>query len=337
MTRKTKTRWLLAILAALLLTAARCSAGTTAEPVDSQPESNAAELSPVALKAGEKLKVVATTSIIADIVRNVGGDAIDLTLLLPVGTDPHTFDPAPRDLATVADADVIFANGLGLEAFLDEMLGNSGGQAILIPVTEGIELRQFTDRLEKGDDQHDDEHNEAGSIDPHAWTNPINALIFVDNIQRALSTLDPANTDTYRANAAAYKTQLVELDAWAAGQIESIPPQNRELVTDHTAFGYYADRYGLKQIGAVIPSFSTAAEPSAKDLADLEAAISHFEVKAIFVGVSVNPALSQQVAQDTGVNLLKLYTGSLGPAGSGVETYLDYIRYNTNAIVEGLK
>lgn len=333
MTHKTKIYWLLAILTALLLTAAQCNAKTETEPGKSPPT----ELSPVALKAGQKLKVVATTSIIADIVKNVGGDAISLNLLLPVGTDPHTFDPAPRDLATVADADVIFANGLGLEAFLDELLSNAGGQAILIPVTEGIKARQFTDHLEKEDDQGADGHNEAGSIDPHAWTSPSNALVFVDNIQRTLSALDPANAESYRANAAAYKTQLQELDAWAAKQIESIPPQNRELVTDHTAFGYYADRYGLKQIGAVIPSFSTAAEPSAKDLADLEAAISKFKVKAIFVGASVNPALSRQVAQDTGVKLLKLYTGSLGPAGSGVETYLDYIRYNTNTIVEGLK
>ncbi len=337
MTRQTKIYRLLAIVAALLLTAAQCGGGTNTEPGNLQTTNNLADLSPIALKAGKKLKVVATTSIIANIVKNVGGDAIDLTLLLPVGTDPHTFDPAPKDLATVANADVIFANGLGLEAFLDEMLSNSGGRAMLIPVTEGIKLRQFTDRLEKEGNRHNDEHNEADSVDPHVWTSPVNVLIFVDNIQRTLSALDPANANTYRANAAAYKTQLQELDAWVTEQIESIPPQNRKLVTDHTAFGYYADRYGLQQIGAVIPSFSTAAEPSAKDLAELEAAISNFKVKAIFVGVSVNPALSQQVAQDTGVNLLKLYTGSLGPAGSGVETYLDYIRYNTNTIVEGLK
>jgi len=336
MSEKLKYLWIFSVLTALALVAAQCGSQVETGPIASQTEDKTTELSLIPLNEGEKLKAVATTSIVADMVKIVGGEAIDLMLLLPVGTDPHAFDPAPSDLAAVADAHMVFANGLGLEEFLHEMLENTGGEAVLIVVSDGIEPRQFVDRL-KNDGDHDGDHNEHGDSDPHAWTSPANALIFVDNIERALSALDPANAETYRANAEAYKSELKSLDAWVAEQIESIPSENRELVTDHTAFGYYADRYGLTQVGAVIPSFSSAAEPSAKDLAALEKAIEEYDVKAIFVGVSVNPALAEQVASDTGVELVKLYTGSLGPQGSGVESYLDYIRYNTSAIVDALQ
>jgi ABC-type Zn uptake system ZnuABC Zn-binding protein ZnuA len=313
------------------------------------------------LAEGEKLQVIATTSIVADIVRQVGGELIDLNLLLPIGTDPHTFQPTPRDLAGVADADVIFANGMGLEEFLAEMIANAGGEAATVHVSHGIAARQFEagdahahegeepeheaeehhqhegEEHEHEAEDHEGEHHHHEGADPHTWTTPANAIVFVLNIEQALSALDPANAPSYAANAEAYAAELAELDGWVKTQIETIPAENRGLVTDHTAFGYYADRYGLEQVGAVIPSFSTAAEPSAKELAELEDAIRAYGVKAIFVGSTVNPALSERVAQDTGVRLLTLYTGSLGPAGSGVESYIDYIKYNTNTIVEGLQ
>ena len=158
----------------------------------------------------------------------------------------------------------------------------------------------------------------------------------VHNIEGVLAALDPAQAELYVANAEAYEAQLEELDGWVQSQIETIPAENRELVTDHTVFNYYADRYGLTQVGAVIPSFSTSAEPSAQELAELQDAVIAYDVPAIFVGTTVNPSLSEQVAQDTGKQLVTIYTGSLGPAGSGAETFIDYIRYNTNAFVEGL-
>jgi len=333
-------------------------------------EHEADELAPVGLAEAEKLQVIATTSIVADIVQQVGGDLIDLTLLLPVGTDPHTFEPTPRDLANVADAHLLLANGMGLEEFLTEMIENAGGEAAVVHVSQGITARQFEagDAHEHEGEEHEhegeeaepegeehehegeeaehegeeaehegEEHHHHEGADPHTWTTPANAAVFVHNIEQALGALDPANAASYAANAEAYAAELAELDAWVKAQIETIPAENRELVTDHTAFGYYADRYGLEQIGAVIPSFSTAAEPSAKELAELEDAISAYGVKAIFVGSTVNPALSERVAQDSGVRLLTLYTGSLGPAGSGVESYVDYIKTNTNTIVAGLK
>lgn len=360
-----KTVLLFTVIAALFMIAAQCGASPTpiqknstpAEKRTAFPEEepeqdleSAPELAAVPLNAGEKLKVVATTSIVADIVSKVGGDMIELSLLLPIGADPHTFDPTPRDLATVADAHVIFANGFGLEAFLDEMIKNAGSEAVVVHVSHGIEARQLgkggEHEHERNTEMEEQEH-EAGQaaghshhlegVDPHTWTSPANAMVFVYNIEQALSTLDPANAETYEAKAEAYEAELEELDAWVKAQIESIPAENRKLVTDHTTFGYYADRYGLEQVGAVIPAFSTAAEPSAQALAELEDTISKYQVKAIFVGNTVNPSLVERVAADTGTQLVTLYTGSLGTAGSGVEHYLDYIRYNTKAIVEALK
>ena len=331
------TNWLRfsSIVIVLALLVAACGSNQHQASTGQFPaELKLADMKPVSLRNGEKLRVVATTSIVGDIVHQVGGDKIDLTVLLPIGADPHTFEPTPGDLARVADAHVIFANGLGLEQFLDEMLANAGGHAVLVPVSAGIEPRKFEATAAP---EGENTAAPAGAVDPHTWTSPANAIVFVHNIEQTLSALDPANAATYQARAAAYQTKLEELDQWVKAQIDSIPPENRVLVTDHTVFGYFADRYGLKQIGAVIPSFSTAAEPSAKELANLEQVIKQYRVKAIFVGNSVNPALSERVAQDTGVKLLTIYTGSLGPPGSNADNYIDYIKYDTSTIVNGLK
>jgi ABC-type Zn uptake system ZnuABC Zn-binding protein ZnuA len=295
----------------------------------------------VAPAAGQKLKVVATTSLVADTVTQVGGEFIDMTVLLPVGSDPHSFEPTPRDLTRVADADIIFANGVGLEAFLKNMLTNAGGQADLVEISDGIELRQMTGSEahadEHGDEHGDEEHHEENGADPHVWTSPVNVIVWTQNIEQALSRRDPAHAAQYQANAQAYRATLQELDAWVKAQVVTIPPENRELVTDHAIFGYFADRYGFTQVGAVIPAFSATAEPSANTLAQLTDAIKTYEVKAIFVGNTVSATLSKQMAADTGVTLAQLYTDSLGPAGSGVETYVDYIRANTTTIVEALR
>jgi ABC-type Zn uptake system ZnuABC Zn-binding protein ZnuA len=313
------------------------------------------ELSPVSLGAGKKLNVMATNSIVADLVKNVGGDLINLTYMLPIGADAHTYQLTPTDVANVTEAHVFFANGLGLEEYLSELIQNAGGEVAVVSLSTGVEVREMS--TEEAHEEHEEqsaeaipeehgaegehtehgaEHNHAG-VDPHTWTTPANAIIFVHNIEQALSALDPANAETYQANAEAYEAKLTELDAWVKSQIETIPAENRKLVTDHTVFGYYADRYGLEQVGAVIPSLSTAAEPSAQEMADLEDVITKQGVKAIFVGNTVNPGMEQRVAEDTGIQLVTLYTESLGPEGSGADNYIDYIRYNTMAIVEALK
>jgi len=280
-----------------------------------------------------KLNVVASTTIIGDIVQNVGGDAINLTVLLPVGADPHSFSPTPQDITKVAHADIIFVNGFGLEQFLGDMVENAATKATIVEVSQGVEPLTLGTVVEDGQSQPE----EAGRVDPHTWTSPANAIIFVRNIEQALTAADPDHAEIFAENAKKYTDDLTALDEWVQAQIETIPPENRKLVTGHTAFGYYAKRYGLEQIGTVIPGFSTAAEPSAQDLAALQDTINQYSVNAIFIGTTVNPTVSARIAEDTGAQLVRLYTGSLGEKGSGADTYINYIKYNTNAIVTALK
>jgi manganese/iron transport system substrate-binding protein len=355
---------ILTVLAILFTIAAQCgaqpeqgaqSAGASqahaekARPAEAQgPETDLVthpeDLTTISLGEGGKLKVVATTTIVGDMVGQVGGDLIDLKVLLPLGTDPHAFSPTPQDVAAVADAQVIFINGFGLEGFLQELLQNAGGKAVVISLSEGIEPREFAEgedqKHEETGEAHkgepEEEHHHEG-VDPHTFMTAENAMIFVHNIEQALSALDPANTAAYKTKAEAYEAQLTDLESWIQEQIATIPPKNRQMVTDHEAFGYYADYYGLEVVGAVIPAYSTSAEPSAQELSQLQDAIAEYGVKAVFVGTTTNPAMAQQVAEDTGLQLVPLYSESLGEPGSGAETYLGYLRYNTTAIVEALK
>lgn len=273
------------------------------------------------------LDIVATTSIVGDVVAQVGGEHIHLQVLLPAGTDPHSYSATPQDAAKLSDAGVIFANGAGLETFLQPLLESTGAADRLVEVSTGIELQQMSG------DQHADEHG----ADPHTWTDPNNVKIWVENIRQALSKADPANADAYQTNADSYIRQLDELDTWIREQAAQIPEGKRALVTDHMEQGYFAKEYGFTLVGALIPGYSTLAEPSAKELAQIEDAIRSLDVTAVFVGNTINPALAERVAADTGTRLIYIYSGSLGPAGSEASTYLDYMRYNVNAIVGALK
>jgi len=275
------------------------------------------------------LQVVATTSIVADVVQQIGGDHFKVTTLLPLGSDPHSFQPSPRDMAMVADASVIFANGAGLEEFLQPLIENAGASARVIEVSNGIQLLDAPPgEIEAG---------EAQSGDPHTWVDPNNVLIWVENIQAALSELDPANAVDYQANAERYKSALQSLDAWIVEQVATIPPENRVLVTDHLVYGYFAERFGFEQIGAIIPGFSTISSPSAKDVAAIESAIQAHKVKAVFVSESTNPTLVQRVSEDTGVALVRLYHGSLSEPGGPAATYIDMLRFNVSAMVDALR
>jgi len=287
-------------------------------------------LSPVALGQGERLQVVATTSIVADVVRNVGGDRIDLKTLIPLGTDPHTFQPTPQDAAAVADAYVVFANGAGLEAFLAGLLESAGAGVAVVPVSYGVALRQFEGGGAGGGERE-------GGFDPHTWFDPNNVIVWTHNVERALSALDPGHAGVYEANAKAYRASLQELDGWIREQVAGVPERNRKLVTDHASFSYFAHQYGFEQVGAVFPGYSTLAQPAARDLAALEDAIREFDVKAVFVGNTVNPALAEQVAQDTGTRVVFMYTGSLSEPGGPAGDYLAFMRYDVEAVVEALR
>jgi manganese/iron transport system substrate-binding protein len=305
-------------------------------------------LSPVGLGEDEKLRVVVTTNIVADVVVNIGGDGIELTALIPLGTDPHTYQLTPGDYRAMADAHVIFINGLGLEESMYATLEQVAKEVPIVSLSEGIELRQVGADEEHAPDgegeagEHEegegpDEHLHQGDIDPHVWFDPINIMVWAENAAQVMGALDPANADFYEGNAHEYLDALEDLHAWIEEMVAQVPKQNRELITDHLTISYFAHRYGFEVIGAVIPAYSTAADPSAQALAALEDTIRALEVRAVFVGMTVNPKLVERVAEDTGVRIVPLYTGSLSESGGLAETYLEFMKYNVDAIVEALR
>jgi ABC-type Zn uptake system ZnuABC Zn-binding protein ZnuA len=280
----------------------------------------------------DRLKIVATTTFIGDVIFRIAGDEVDLSTLLEPGQNPHSFQPSPRDLILVSEADLIFVNGLGLEEYLDDLLEGADTAARVIIVSEGIS--HLMDESRDGEEQ--DLHQDHPEQDPHVWLDPNNVMIWVENITRDLVEEDPANAETYQSNSAAYVDELDQLDSWIRDQVDQIPPENKKLITDHTTFGYFAEEYGFTQIGAMIPAMTTEAETSGQQLASLVDRIRNLQVKAIFVGIDTDPTLSQRIAEETGVQLVPLYFGSLtdgDPAG----TYLNFMIYNVTQIVEALK
>ena len=357
-----------------LFVLAACSAAPTTASSSIQLPNEPAYVSSIAgLEAanldGRRLRVVATTNLVGDLLSQVGGEAIELTTLLPTNADPHSYTPTPQDLRAVAEADVIMVSGFGLEEGLGETLDSVGGDVPIISLSEGIRPRAFSFEIahdeahdaDHADDLHDehdeahdadhaddhhDEHDEAHEaedhqhahegVDPHVWFDPANIERWGANAAAALSQLDPDQAEVFEANHAAYSRELDALDAWITEQVNRVPADARRLVTDHGAFGYFADRYGFDVIGAVIPAYSTTASSSPQDLTMLLEAIETYDVQAVFVGVSVNPTMAERVAEDSGVALIPLYTGSLSDPSGPASTYLALMRYNVSAIVNGL-
>ncbi len=280
-------------------------------------------------------QALASTDIIADVVRQVGGENIALQTLIPTGSDPHAFSPAPQDAATIARADVIFLNGLGLETALQPLLENARADALLVTLSQGLETAPESAALSQREAAPP--LPPGGPADPHVWSDPNNVRAWLPLIVQALSQRDPQNAPLYQQRAAAYAAQLDALDAWIREQVAAIPPQRRILVSDHEVWGYFAARYGFTLQAALIPGYSTLAQPSARELAALEDAIRQAGVPAIFVGRTVNPSLAERVAADTGVRLVFLYTGSLSAPDGPAPTYLEWMRYNVTAIVNALK
>jgi len=292
---------------------------------------------------GEPLRVVATTSIMGDVVAQVGGEVINLKVLVGPGQDPHSYEPAARDLTAVAEAHVIFINGWDLEEGLVDDLANIGEGALVVPISANINPLVFReDAHEHEDEEHEEgEEHEHSGADPHVWFSIHNVEQWVENVAHVLSGLDPGNAAVFEANAAAYAEALEELEAYAAAQLDTIPAENRFLVTNHDAFGYFAEAYGFTVLGTVIPSMSTLAEPSATDLTELIAAMAEHSVCTIFTETTVNDALAQTVAGELSgcdeVQILPLYTGAIGPEGSGADSYIGMFRANVDAITAGLQ
>jgi ABC-type Zn uptake system ZnuABC Zn-binding protein ZnuA len=267
------------------------------------------------------LRVVATTTQLADFAANVGGDRVAVTSMLQPGVDAHDFDPSPADIDALARADLVVRNGVGLDEWLDDTIAGSGFQGRVVDASQGVRLRRA-----------------GGEPDPHIWQDPRNAQIMAANVERGLAEADPGAAATFEANLAAYTKQVQALDAEVERQVDSLA--NKKLVTNHDAIGYYIDRYGLEFVGSIIPSFDTSAELSGRDIRDLVAKIKATGVKAVFSETSLPPKTAQTIGREAGVRVVTgedaLYGDALGPPGSDGDTYLKMIRHNTATIVSNL-
>ncbi len=275
-------------------------------------------------------RVLAVETFLADITHQIAGERMQVDALIPIGADPHSFEPTPGDIRRVADSAVIIANGAGLESYLNKLLENAGGKRTVIEAAAGL-----TPRTPQANESVDTDHPQG---DPHYWLDPNSVMRYVENIRAGLTQADPAGAATYAANAAAYNAKLKELDQWIATQVAQIPVAQRLLVTNHESLGYFADRYGFTIVGAIVPSVSTEASPSAQQLAQLVNRVKQTKARAIFLETGVNPQLAQQLGQETGVTAItELYTESLSASTGPAPTYLDMMHYNTTTIVNALK
>lgn len=370
----------------------------------------------------ERLQVVASFSILADVTQNVAGDAADVTSMIPVGADPHSFQAVPSDIALLANADVVFINGAFFEEGLLEAIENAGEDMNILEASACVNILPFGAEGHEHDEdaehehdedadhehdeaeemsednplaalcethyaemsamheeshehsededhdeehEHDDEHehvetlgalytidcaaghahegetesedeHEHGACDPHVWMEPHNVMYWTMFIRDTLIELDPANEAVYTANAAAY---LEELDSLAHDflkpLVETLPEENRVLVTNHDSFGYLAAAFDF-QVAAVVLPAGTASDPSAQDIAGVIDTINELNVPAIFSETTVSAAIAETIAEETGAQLYPLYTGSLSQPDEPASTYLDYIRYNYTTIIEAL-
>ena len=273
-----------------------------------------------------QLQVVATTTQIGDFVRAVGGDAVAVDQILEPNTDPHEYEPRPSDVAGAAGADLVFASGDNLDQWIGDVVSESGSEAEVVDLGAAVPERLPGEASGE----------EASRYDPHWWHDPRNAEAAVREVERRLAAADPAHRAEFKRNAATYLAQLRALDAAIARCVDSVPPARRKLVTDHDAFGYFADRYGIEVVGAVVPSQTTQAQSSAKELSELAATIEAEGVGAIFPESSLSPNVAEAIARQTGASTeYTLYGDTLGPADSSGATYLRMEAANADAMVRG--
>jgi ABC-type Zn uptake system ZnuABC Zn-binding protein ZnuA len=272
------------------------------------------------------LRVLAAETFLADIAQNIAGTRAHVDALIPVGVDPHGFEPTPTDVRKVADSQVLIVSGAGFEEFLTRLLANAGGKRIVIEASAGLKSRTPT-----GNEIRDPDHQG----DPHFWLDPNNVIKYVENIRDGLTQADPAGAVAYKANAEAYSAQLKILDTWIAEQVKTIPPERRLLITNHESLGYFADRYSFKIVGTIIPSVSSDASPSAQQLAALVNQIKAAKAPAIFLETGANAQLAKQIAQETGVKVVtELATHSTAIVAP---SYIGMMEHNTSTIVNALR
>jgi ABC-type Zn uptake system ZnuABC Zn-binding protein ZnuA len=277
--------------------------------------------------ASRSIPVVATTTQLGDVVRSIGGDAVDVHQILQPNTDPHDYEPRPSDVTATTGAKVVFESGSGLDHWMATILDQAGGDPAVVTIAPG----HTPDKV-----PGEKTGPEASEFDPHWWHDPRNVEAAIPVIRDALIAADPGAKRAIEQRANAYLGQVRKLDAGIEACFAAIPAGQRKLVTSHDAFNYFAQRYGIDVVGAVIPSQTTQAQPSAADVAKLVQLVRDEHVRAIFPESSINPKLAQSLARQTGATAdSTLYGDTLGPEGSDGDTYLKMEAANANAMVEG--
>jgi zinc/manganese transport system substrate-binding protein/manganese/iron transport system substrate-binding protein len=298
-----------AIVALALLVAAGCSLADDSRPGTPGPSVDA-----------DAIRVVTTTTVFADIAKNVGGSRTNVRSIIPPGVGPEDYEPKPADAKALADAQLIVSNGVGLDDFLDRLLSSTGsGSAQRLVLGEGLPTIEVD-----------------GEPNPHFWLDPtIVKTGYLPRIVDALTAASPKDRPMFEANAAAYAKQLDALDTELKAEVETIPPANRKLVTFHDAFPYFARHFGFELVGVVLPNVGQ--EPTASDLAALVDKVRAANVRAVFSEAQFNPTLVQAVADEAGITsvVTTLYNDALGPAPA--DTYLGMMRWNMQQIVKALK
>jgi ABC-type Zn uptake system ZnuABC Zn-binding protein ZnuA len=278
-----------------------------------------------------EITAVATTMQLADFVREVGGKRVAVETILEAGADPHDYEPRPSDAKALADAALVVKSGGDIDAWLDEVIENAGGDAEVVTLIDGVETRTGGGEHAEEEDEHAEDE-----LDPHWWQDPVNAVLAVEAVRRELVAADPDGRAAYDRNAKRYTKQLQRLDREIERCMDRLAPAQRKLVTTHDSLGYFAARYDIEIVGSVIPSLSTHAQASAKDVDRLVEQIREEGVQAVFPESAVNPKLEQAISREAGAEVgRRLWTDSL--ASDGPEsTYIGAMRANAAALTEGM-
>jgi zinc/manganese transport system substrate-binding protein len=283
-------------------------------------------------QAEKKVRVIASFSILADLAQNVGGDRAEVTSLVGPNGDAHVYEPTPADASALSQADLVVINGLGLEGWLDRLVQTSGYKGPVVVVSKGIKPREMAAE----EDQAGIRPHHKHKIDPHAWQDLSNGLIYVEDITQALSAVDPAGAPIYKANGEAYQARLRELDKWVKAEFASIPLQRRRMITSHDAFGYLGAAYGINILSPM--GVSTESEPSAGGMAQLIRQIRLEKVTAVFIENVSDPRLMQQIGQESGVTLGgELYSDALSKPDGPAPTYIKMFKNNVSKIVAAMR
>lgn len=338
----------------LVVAASACGS----DPDDSQPApadtSAPTSDTPAELPQIEPPQIIVTTNILGDVVSAAVGDQADVVSLMPVGTDPHDFAPSARQAESMENADLLIINGAGFEEGMLDIIANvSDSGTEVFSFTDQIDLLEFNGEKghdddhgdEEGDDHDDDHGDEEGDDhghhsgdDPHIWTDPMRMATAVQALEPVIAGLPGVNTADLSAAFDAYLADLSALDTSMNATLDAVPEEQRVLVTNHDAFGYFADRFDFEVVGAIIPSLTTNAEPSAADIEELSELIQAEGIRAIFSETTQSARLAETLADDVGgdVQVVELFSGSLGEDGSGAETYLGMMQENADRITGAL-